>query len=392
MKNLIVIFILVSSLQLIAQQGISPRFNLPNDGEISRIEESAIKFYTEEIERNPENIQALVLRSELYLALNKQKEAEKDMQMALSLNPYARIYQNREYRKNLFPIKNYSYLTQHEDTKNEKFNKSFILAEQYLEFLNGSNLSATNIMIIELALMAIENKDLDLAKSFLKEMDDDAKNSALYYDLKGVITLEEGDQIGAIRYFDKAITENPSFVIPYHNRAVANKTLGNLDLAEQDFEKALALNAEIAQIHFGKAKLYELKGNMTDASLNYQNALMLEENYSEASTNYSVLLKSTGEFTKSMIELNNAIRENPNDINNYYVRAGLNFIYGSYSDAINDFNKYLEVKTNDIDATFYRGLCKILINQQADGCKDLFDSIDNGYNRTNLEMVIFMCR
>lgn len=371
-------------------QSIEPNILLGNPSERANLEDEAVRFYTIRLDNNPTDVKALMLRSELYRAMNHPTLAENDMRAALSLNPYARIYLHNDYRKQLFPIKKYSYLSDYNINLDHTFEKSFILVELYLELLDHVDKEGSSENL-SMALKSLIEKDFDDSALYLDKVQPDVKNTALYNDIKGMLMLERGNAEESIKFFSLAIKQEPNLVTPYHNRAIAYKAMGELENAEKDFISALQINNEVAKIHFGKGKLMELKGDSNSAAYFYKNAIDKSSFYPEASLNYSSLLKSEGEYTKAMIQINKAMDESPDAIENYYVRGGLYFIYGEFDNAIDDFDTYISYNNEDNEALFYRGLSKVMSEELSDGCQDLKESITNGYNHENVKIVLYMC-
>lgn len=381
--------LLILGLQVIAQE-ISPGILLTSIGVAASNEEKAINYYSEAIERNPRDVQALILRSELYRSLGRTQSANEDLRRAMSINPYARIYTNKDFRQSLFANKKYNYIREPYDYNNADFEKTYLLKDQYQSFMKEDTALSFQEMTLNLAIESLINQDFDDTKAFLKQLDLESKASAIYYDMQGVVHLENKNYYKALEQFNKSIELNPDFVISYHNRAITYKKLGEFDKAELDFYRALELNDSIEQIYFGKAKLMELKGDIRSAKQYYKDASR-NTYYPEASVNYAVLLKSSGEYTKAMIEIDQLIEDDPYDSRNYYVRGGLHFIYGEYEKATEDFNTYLRIHSDDKEALFFRGVSRILMNEKDDGCEDLKRSIDLGYDKSNTDMILFMC-
>jgi len=354
------------------------------------IQENAIGFYSGIIERNPRDVKSILLRSELHRSLNNIDAANADVDLAMSINPYSFLYLNKSERKNFFKRRNYSYLENSGMDYGVSFDKSFVLNDEYNRILSTSDISTKAQALLGYVLVAMKLRDYAEADMLLSAMPEEDRKSALYYDIKGVIMLEKGEVATSIDYFNEAISQDGLFTIAYHNRAVANKILKNFEESERDFNTALRQRADLAKIQFSKAKLLEMQGDVDGARYFYETAIDTEEDYAEARLNYSVLLKSSGEYTRALIEINELIKEYPEDVNNYYVRGGLHFIYGEYSKAVKDFDEYLTRNPEDYDVLFYRGLCLVLDGSTERGCADLSASIENGYNNHD-DLYLFMC-
>jgi len=318
-------------MQLGYSQEVNRGISMENIVKISTTEVSAINHYTRIIENNPTNVKYLMLRSDMYRSAGMMKEAMQDLNAAISINPFAEIYTSRAVRRELYPSKKFDYIKSDDLANEDPFFKSFVLMEQYQEYES------------------------------------------------------------AIEHFDMAIHLDPNFVVPYHNRAVAYKQLGKYDLAEKDFAAALKIDEDIAKIHFGKARLMTLKGDNSSSKYYYNQAMKRSNYYPEAVSNYSTLLKSIGEYTDALIEMDVAIDDNPDLASNYYVRAGIHFVYGDYKSAIADLDKYIDQEPQDAEAMFSRGMAKMLLDQPSNGCYDMEKGLDLGYTNDNSAIYWYLC-
>jgi len=371
-------------------QSLDPAVLLDEQANNQNVHQSAVNFYTRLIEQDPDDTKSLIKRSQLLRAMNMPLEAEADHELALTINPYSYLHLGKDSRNSFFAKRSYGHKYNNDDGNKSSLNKSFLLEEEYDRVLYLNDLTLESVILIEEALIDIYNDDHKAAQLKLDALAEEEKKTSLFYDVQGVIYLEQGELDKGIAMFDKAIEIDNNFTVAYHNRAVAHKLNGNLQKSEEDFKTALAQRADIAKIKFSKASLFEKKGNNEKAKAYYKEAIKTESNYIQARLNYSVLLKAAGEYTSSMIEINNLIDENPEDIDYLYVRGGLYFIYGEYSDAIKDFSSYLSVNPEDTDVRFYKGLCLIMDGQKELGCSDIYTTIENN-NLTYQDVYQHMC-
>jgi len=355
------------------------------------LQDNGVKYYSDIIDRNPEDVKSILLRAELHRSLSNTEAADRDVDLAMSINPYSFLYLNKRERNKFFARRSYSYYTLADIKWDESFNLSFLLEEEYSRLLDATDLEKSTQEILGNVLTYLENSDFEEAEKQINKIEAAQTDNALYYDLKGVLLLEKGELEEAIAYFNEAIKKDSFFTVAFHNRAVAYKMLRNYDAASRDFDIALNQRADLAKIQFSKAKLLETRGDLDGAKYYYEKAISTENgDYAEARLNYSVLLKSCGEYTRAIIEINDLIEEYPEDVNNYYVRGGLHFIYGEYAQAIEDFDTYLRENPDDADVFFYRGLCLVLDGSLDRGCSDISRSIDKGYDRHD-DLYLFMC-
>jgi tetratricopeptide (TPR) repeat protein len=388
MKNLLILILVVISSALHGQLtngGIILEYPLSKGA----VPETGIAYYTNILQEHPQNTNALLKRSALYSALGKRMEAEADLTLAQLINPYSNLYISQDKRNRFFSKRSYGYVTDDEENNN-LFPKNYLLEDEYKRVLVSGHTTPESKTLMESAIKFIIEGDHPAARQELERVTELDMHNALYYDLQGVLYIEEQEFEEAVKMFTYAIEIDDHFTIAYHNRALAYKFLEDYTASEKDFITALTQRADIAKIKFSKAKMLELKGDQDGARYFYETVIESSDDYLEAKLNYSTFLKAAGEYTKAMIELNNMIEDHPNESNPYYVRGGLYFIYGEYSNAVKDFDKYLEANTDDHDVLFYRGLSLVLSGHSVRGCEDINNSIGSGHTE-HADLYLYMC-
>jgi tetratricopeptide (TPR) repeat protein len=388
MKNLLILILVVISSALHGQLtngGIILEYPLSKGA----VPETGIAYYTNILQEHPQNTNALLKRSALYSALGKRMEAEADLTLAQLINPYSNLYISQDKRNRFFSKRSYGYVTDDEENNN-LFPKNYLLEDEYKRVLVSGHTTPESKTLMESAIKFIIEGDHPAARQELERVTELDMHNALYYDLQGVLYIEEQEFEEAVKMFTYAIEIDDHFTIAYHNRALAYKFLEDYTASEKDFITALTQRADIAKIKFSKAKMLELKGDQDGARYFYETAIESSDDYPEARLNYSTFLKAAGEYTKAMIELNNLIEDHPKEYNHYYVRGGLYFIYGEYSNAVKDFDTYLEANTDDHDVLFYRGLSLVLSGQSTRGCEDINNSIGSGHT-AHADLYLYMC-
>ena len=391
MKKLL--FLLSITLSVLQLQGQSAEtFIIQGDNFLMNTQfENAINAYTRALEVNPDHVEALIKRSQAYATTNRLGESTRDMEKALEINPYARLMLHPNQRMDAIATKKYDYKN-NVPSSAVGFQKSFIIDELYLDVLMSDiNIPDMDREALTDALTAIVNRDFDDARSYLQPLSGKATECALYNDLMGLIELEEGDIDTAIIYFSNAIAANPDFILPYHNRAIAFKLQGQYTLALKDLKQALSLDNSVPMLHFALGQVKARTGQKEAANEAYGIASKKAKYYPEALANQATVQKAMGNFTEAMIFINEAIDQDATQIENYFIRGGISFIYGDYQLAIDDFNKYLTVYPTDSEALFNRALSYILNRQEDFGCVDLKRAVELGYTGENTDAVLHLC-
>jgi tetratricopeptide (TPR) repeat protein len=78
-------------------------------------------------------------------------------------------------------------------------------------------------------------------------------------------TRDSQDESAAFQAYDKAISLDPKYAVPYNNRGSAYQEKGNLDRAIADYDKAISLDPKFAEAYNNRGDAYQEKGNLDRA-------------------------------------------------------------------------------------------------------------------------------
>ena len=177
----------------------------------------------------------------------------------------------------------------------------------------------------------------------------------------GCYKVFKKDYKGAIAEFSEAVKRDSVFIQAYENRGVAKFYLQDFTGAIADYDKALKINPDDYNTYGrrGWAKFYlqDCKGAIED-------------------------------FTKAL--------EGVRDGAQYYnIRGRARYYLHDYKGAIADFNKVIKFwsgeKYQRSEAFFWRGLVKIDLKQNNNGCLDLSKAGKLGYAKA-YELMEVYCR
>lgn len=191
--------------------------------------DSSLIICNKVIEKYPAQLDALLLKSELLKAMNKDSEALFTLEKAYSYAP-----EDVEVAHRLC----FSYA----DSKNPKA--------------------------------------LSLADSLIKA--DKEKRHAEPYYFKGVYYSNTGNDAEAIKQFNLAIEHDYYFINAYINKGIAFYDQKKYDQALKTFTLAATVSPTDADPYYWLAKTQQATGNKKDAKLNYQRAYGLDTTLTEA--------------------------------------------------------------------------------------------------------------
>lgn len=348
----------------------------------------ALKFLNQYIELYPTDAEAYIKRARAYEILGQSSKKQEDLQYANYLNPFAYMYISNNKRSSLYEKKKFAY---DYGKKNNNFSKSPVKNGYYKMYLKDKEQLHSQDTILEQAIYALSQGDLDKTETLLSEVTLNDNIVGILSDLNGLVELKRGNLTEAIDYFTESINEMPSFSLAYHNRAVAYKLNGEYDKAKEDLMTAVGLNEDISVFFFTLAKLSERLDNPNDAISYYREAIDKDPAYIEARTNFSLLQKSLGYYNEAIVELKEVSKMMKDNANNHFINGGIHFTYGEYEEAIKEFNIFLDENDNDCDAIFNRGLAQVLRGYKKEGCDDIYESIQIKSNPKRVEILESFC-
>jgi tetratricopeptide (TPR) repeat protein len=199
--------------------------------------------------------------------------------------------------------------------------------------------------------------------------------NSMAFNSRGCMYLDNGRTNEAIADFDNSIKACTTYSVPYNNKGLLYRSLGDHKRAEYYLSLALyydtlypKANQEFAYINLSSEKLSLKK---------YEEAIVLVkkgiEKYSDDRSlhnNLGLAYYYTGKFDSAVVEYNKAIQSESNSFIYYNNRGKSEFRLNHYPDAMSDFNKALELKPDFSDAYFYRGLTKMNLNKFEEAISD----------------------
>jgi tetratricopeptide (TPR) repeat protein len=183
-----------------------------------------IMFYTNEINKNPDDIDLLKKRSKTYRLLKEYDLALNDINKAIEMNPDSA---EQYYQRGFIYIKKKQY-----DQAIRDFDSALGL---------DSNHVAANI---EIGFSYAKSEKFEIAKKYLDKsiVLDTLKNSAYYY--RGVCNFKMSNYLLALSDFNKAIELNKDLAHFYSARSKTYLMLNRIYEAFSDVNKAIELDPE----------------------------------------------------------------------------------------------------------------------------------------------------
>ncbi|BBM85993.1 serine/threonine-protein kinase [Candidatus Uabimicrobium amorphum] len=338
--------------------------------------QKSIAYYTQKIEKTPNDSGAYNNRGTLYQQLQKYDLAEWDYSKAILFSPTdINAYNNRailyhQRQKYALAIADYSKIIAlapqipkaynnrgliyeklgKYDLARTDYTKAIAVAPNYLEAYNNRGNLYKNQKKYTLAMA-------DYHKTILL-----APQNADVYNNRGLIYEKLKKYKRAIRDYNKAIALDPKHKYAYSHRAKLYNKLNQPTLAQSDYNQAILLNPKNPNAYNNRALFYEKQRRYKHAIADYNKAIFLNPNAQHIYYNRASLYYQQKEYTLAMQDYSKAIILNPKDSNSYHNRGILYYQQNKYTLAIKDFHKAISIEPNKWRS--HRGLylCYTAIN------------------------------
>ena len=190
---------------------------------------------------------------------------------------------------------------------------------------------------------------------------------------RGITCQDQGNNEGAIEYYNRAIKLKPDFTEAYNNRGVAYGSKGDFDHEIQDYTKAIELNPNDAEAYYNRGVAYGNRDDFDQAIQEYNKAIDLKPDYAGAYNNRGIAYDNKGDFDQAIQDYTKAIELSPNDAEAYNNRGATYGNRDDFDQAIKDFGKAIDLKPDYVEAYINRG--------NAYSNKDDFDQAIKDYNK-----------
>lgn len=337
-------------------------------------------FFTLEnaVAQNPNSPEALLLRAKFKKIVGMTMEAEEDLRMANRINPLAANLYGYNGSGGLLKILS----MQPEEAVQEL--STFQKLTYYYQALDDKILDGKNkdaeIQVIGKVIEEIEADNLGSALEMVNKVLIEFPNSAITYDLKGLILKQQGKFEDAVDAFSKAVSVEPDFAIGWYNLGRIERSLNHFKNAKTYLDRSINLQSDLTKAYFERALLFKQIGEKEKALDDYNTIIKMKgDTYMEAFSNRGLTKKMLGDYGGALADLNQAIEEFPQNAELRKNRGNLNLLFGLHRKAIDDYTQAIALNDNYAEAHYNRALAFFLIYDKISGCVDLDKSIELGY-------------
>jgi tetratricopeptide (TPR) repeat protein len=164
---------------------------------------------------------------------------------------------------------------------------------------------------------------------------------------RGMAHRAMGNIDAAIQDYNTAIKITPGIALAYNNRGNAYRDKGEYDLAIKDFDLAIKLEPKDARLYNNRGGAYHGKNDSERAIADYSRAIELAPSLAVAHMDRGLLLNTKGEFTRALQDGANGIGLEPDDPIGWWVKGAAEFGLARYEAAATTLADFVDRKPDD---------------------------------------------
>lgn len=340
----------------------------------------ALQLYTLAIETDVTYAEAYFHRGRLYEGTTHETEAFADYRMARQLNPYIDYFYDYRQRVRLVELE-YSGSRKIIAEDPYQFIELFINYDLYDRASMKEDLQeiadSTIILLRQQALQYLREGDFNRAQEVVDKGLKMKSEKYLFFDLQGLVFLEQYDMVAAKEYFDRAIGENPSYLPSYYNRSIVLRYNNELSEAKKDLEVVLK-STDSFMAFYMRALIFKESQDYESALGDYDQSLKLNPEFDGARLNRIYVNKKLGNYWDAFADAEVLGKKSPENDEFQNTLGIAAMLIGDYSLAISSFDRAISLNPDRPKYFYNRGLTYILNKSTLLACEDIEHSIQLG--------------
>ena len=213
------------------------------------------------------------------------------------------------------------------------------------------------------------------------------KKESSYY--QGLACYREGDYLGAVQEYDRAIKMNANLVEAYYERGNAYFAVGDLSKAIADYNRALEINPEFILARYELCAIYTGQGEYRAAIEECDRIISINPDLAAASIRRGNACSALKDYQTAIQDYDRAINLNPNFVEAYFGRGAARHNIGDNRGAVEDFSELIRLQPTE-NNYYNRGVIYYLLDDCDRAIRDLTQAIELNanfaaayYNRSN---------
>jgi tetratricopeptide (TPR) repeat protein/CHAT domain-containing protein len=198
----------------------------------------------------------------------------------------------------------------------------------------------------------VEEENLGPKETDLTEVVQDA---AFWFE-QGYQKAINGDFIGAIASWDRALEIKPDYHEAWYNRGVALANLGRFEQAIASYDRALEIKPDLHEAWNNRGVALANLGRLEQAIASYDRALEIKPDDPDAWNYRGIALANLGRFEQAIASYDRALEIKPDYHEAWYNRGVALGNLGRFEQAIASYDRALEIKPDYHEAWYNRGV------------------------------------
>ena len=190
------------------------------------------------------------------------------------------------------------------------------------------------------------------------------------YNNRGLMKHELGEHGAALSDLNNAIQLKPNLSVAYNNRGLAKQALGELHSAITDYDKAIQLKDNDAVVYNSRGSAKRALGDHFAALADHDKAIQLKPDYAEAYNERGYTRHELGEHEAALADHDKAIHLKPDFAVAYNNRGFVKYELGDHFAALANYDTAIQLKPDYPNSYNNRGLVKIHLNQHGAAIAD----------------------
>jgi tetratricopeptide (TPR) repeat protein len=155
-----------------------------------------------------------------------------------------------------------------------------------------------------------------------------------------------GNYLGAIFHFSKAIEVNGLSAEAYLKRGIVRAIQKDLFGAEKDYSKAIELNNNFTEAYFNRGLFWYRVESYKDALADFLKVVEINPNFGGVHIFIGDVYWKDKNYASAVMHYTKAIEVEPTNMSAYYKRAHAKRVLMDYEGALEDFNRFITLTPN----------------------------------------------
>ncbi|MCT7968070.1 tetratricopeptide repeat protein [Laspinema sp. D1] len=213
---------------------------------------------------------------------------------------------------------------------------------------------------LEMAQKQCETGNFAQAQTLCREILHREPENLLALNLLGTIASQEGDNLGAIAWYQQAVKVHPNVPEFHYNLANSLKLEGQQAEAIAHYCQAIILRPNYTKACYNLGNLHLKRGEIQEAIAQYQQAIALDPQDLQIQTNLGNALKEAGDLEAAIIQYRQLCDRSPDSAEFHYNLGVALHDYGDLAEAIACYDRAIAIEPHTVMFHWNRALSLLI--------------------------------